>query len=189
MLFSVLTRKGKVPRHNFYPPRSQSWLTGGRSQLAPSGPGSHALPSCHPWGSQSSNPSGPQSPQAVQMGRPGLTDCDSWQPLLVGHRDRDGGAVPCFSSPGPWLVEGLSESSGALQTALVQSPVCSLGPPAHLPVQGWVNWRASRRRSASASYLTLYLMTPTPWTLDWITSPVVLHWQLPVGRAQCSVDQ
>ena len=117
-VFSVLTRKGKVPRHNFYPPRSQSWLRGGRSQLAPSGPGSHALPSCHPWGSQSSNPSGPQSPQAVQMGRPGLTDCDSWQPLLVGHRDRDGGAVPCFSSPGPWLVEGLSEGSGALQEAV-----------------------------------------------------------------------
>ena len=27
-------RKGKVPRHSFHPPRSQSWLRGGRSQLA-----------------------------------------------------------------------------------------------------------------------------------------------------------
>ena len=33
MLFSVLTRKGKVPRHNFHPPRFQPWLREGRSQL------------------------------------------------------------------------------------------------------------------------------------------------------------
>ena len=31
--YSVLTRKGKVPRHNFHPPRSQSWLRGGKAQL------------------------------------------------------------------------------------------------------------------------------------------------------------
>ena len=101
--------KGKVPRHNFYLPRSQSWLRGVRSQLAaPSGPDSHILPSYHPRGSQASNPSGPQSPQAIQMGRPGLTDYDSYRrPLLVGHRDRDGEEVHCFSSPGPWLVEAL----------------------------------------------------------------------------------
>ena len=31
-------RKGKIPRHSFQPPRSQSWLTGGRSHLVfPSG--------------------------------------------------------------------------------------------------------------------------------------------------------
>ena len=43
-------------------------------------------------------PKWPQSPQAVQMGRPGLTDCDPdrW-PLLEGHRDRDGGEVHCSS--------------------------------------------------------------------------------------------
>ena len=29
MLFSVLTRKGKVPRLNFHPPRSRPWLSGG----------------------------------------------------------------------------------------------------------------------------------------------------------------
>ena len=35
-------------------------------------------------------PKWPQSPQAVQMGRPGLTDCDAYRrPLLVGHRDRE----------------------------------------------------------------------------------------------------
>ena len=40
MLFSVLRRKGKVPRLNFHPVRSRSWLRGSRSQLAaPSAPG------------------------------------------------------------------------------------------------------------------------------------------------------
>ena len=53
LLFSVLTRKAKVPKHNFYPPRSASWLRGGRFQLAASsGPGSETLPSCHHWRSQ-----------------------------------------------------------------------------------------------------------------------------------------
>ena len=77
VIFSVLTRKGKVPRHNFHPPKSQSRLIGGRSQLvAPSGPGSHTLPSCHPCGSQAPKPTGPHSPQAAQMGSLGLIDCD-----------------------------------------------------------------------------------------------------------------
>ena len=115
MLFSVLTRQGKVPRHNVYSPRSQSWLTGGRSQLAaPSGPDSHIWPSCHPWRRQASNPTDPQSLQATQMGRPSLTDCDSdRRPLLVTHRDRHGGEAHHSSRPGPWLVEGHSEGSGA----------------------------------------------------------------------------
>ena len=77
MLFSVLTRKGKVPRHNFHPPRFQPWLREGRSQLtAPSGPGTHILPTCHAWGSQASSSTGPQSPQTTHLGRPGLTDYD-----------------------------------------------------------------------------------------------------------------
>ena len=49
VLFFVLTRKGKVPRDNFHSPKSQSWLIRGRYKLvAPSGPGSHTLPSCCP---------------------------------------------------------------------------------------------------------------------------------------------
>ena len=52
VLLSVLTRKGKVPRHSFPPPRSRSWLRGGSSQLAaPSWPGPQTLPSHHRWGS------------------------------------------------------------------------------------------------------------------------------------------
>ena len=32
-------------------------------------------------------------------------------------------------------------------------------------------------------------MTNAPLFLDWITSPVVPHWQLSSGRAQCGADQ
>ena len=32
-------------------------------------------------------------------------------------------------------------------------------------------------------------MTNAPLSLDWITSPVVLRWQLTSGRAQCGADQ
>ena len=52
------------------------------------------------------------------MGILGLKDYDPdrW-PLLLGHRDTDGGEVHCSSRPGPRLVEGLvslSEGSGDL---------------------------------------------------------------------------
>ena len=68
MLFSVLTRKGKVPRHSVHHPRSQSWLRGSRAQLAaPSGPGPKTLLSCRLWGSQAPYPTGPPSPPATQM--------------------------------------------------------------------------------------------------------------------------
>ena len=40
--------EGNVTRHNFHSPRSQSWLRGGRDQLAaPSALGPQTLPSCH----------------------------------------------------------------------------------------------------------------------------------------------
>ena len=32
-------------------------------------------------------------------------------------------------------------------------------------------------------------MTTAPLTLDWITSPVVPHWQLSSGRPHCEADQ
>ena len=37
------------------------------------------------------------------------------RPLLLGHRDRERGEVHCSLRPGPWLVGGLGEGSGALQ--------------------------------------------------------------------------
>ena len=115
MLFSLLIRKGKVLRHNLHPPRSRSWLRGGRAQLAARlGPGSHILPRCHPYGSQAPNPAGPQSPQAAQMGRPGFIYCNLYRwPLLSGWRDRDWGEVHCCLKAWAKLVEGLSVGSGA----------------------------------------------------------------------------
>lgn len=35
MLFSVMTRKGKSPGHNFHPPRSRSWLMSREFLLGP----------------------------------------------------------------------------------------------------------------------------------------------------------
>ena len=67
-------------------------------------------------------------------------------------------------------------------------PPAHLSPPADLLAQGQGSWRASSRRPESASYFT-FLMTTTPPTLDGITSPVVPHWQLPVGRAHCGTHR
>lgn len=93
MLLSVLTRKGKGPNAQY--PCSQSWLKRCRSLLAaPSGPGSHTLPSCHPpGGSQPSGPTDSQSPQGAQIGERFTT----------------------ASRAGPRLVEGLRKGSEALQ--------------------------------------------------------------------------
>ena len=114
-LFSFLTRKAKVPKHNFYPLRSPSWLRGGRFQLAASsGPGSQTLPSCHHWRSQVPNPSGPSVSSGLPKGeRPGPTDGNpGWLPLLQDQRDRDRGEVHCLPQR---LVGALGEGSGAIQ--------------------------------------------------------------------------
>ena len=71
--------------------------------------------------------------------RPGLTNCN-WgsQPLLLGHRERDGGEVHHPSKHRPRLEEGLSEGPEGLQDVVPSS----LGPPVHPLAQGWVSWRA-----------------------------------------------
>ena len=94
MLFPVLNRKDKVPMHNFHSSRSQSWPSGGTSQLAvPSGPCSLILPSCHPLGSQH------PTQLALSLLRPPkggdqVSQTDPCRrPLLLGRRDRNGGEV------------------------------------------------------------------------------------------------
>ena len=150
MLFSVLIRKGKVPRHNFNLPRSQSWLRGGISQLAaPSGPGSHVLPSWHPWGSLTSNPAGPQSPQVAQMGRPDPPDCAQADTTARGSQRQGWGRGALL------LRAGARASGGPLWGLPVLIPSLFPRPPSSLLAWGWVGWRASRRRRpGSASYLT-----------------------------------
>ena len=160
-------QKGGSPKAP-HPPRSQSWLRGSRSQLAaPSGPGSHILPNCHPWRSQASNPTDPQSPHGIQMGRLDLTGCDRdrW-PLLLGCRERDGER---FTAPqGPQLMEGLSEGSGALQCLV---PVCSLGPPAHLLAQGSVKTGGPPGEGLNLPLTSLSTDDHYATDLDWVTSP------------------
>ena len=178
MLFSVLTRKGRVPRHSFHPPRSRSWLRGGRSQLAaPSGPGSHTLPSYHHWGSEVSKPTGPQAPRAAQGGGAGPTDCDPHKLLLIlGHRDKDGGeGQHCFkawakASGWPWW--------GLLSPAWHSPQPVSLVPHHPLAQDQGAGWRAQGSRQASTSYFTLHLMATVLLTAGWIKSLMVSHWQL-----------
>ena len=199
MLFSVLTRKGKAPRHNSHTPKFQSWLRGGRAELAaPSGPGCHILPSCHLWGSQASNPNVPQSLQAAQMGRPGLTNCDPkrW-PLLGGHRDRDRGEVHHLSRPGPRLVEGLSQGSGAPQdvvSSLFPGPPGSptgprLGEFQGLQRKAWIclllsTWWAPHHWPLTESLSQLFLIDWYQWagptailTKSWARQLMITHWQ------------
>ena len=181
MVFSVLTRKSKVPRYNFHPPRSRSQPTGDRAQLAaPSGPGSHTLPSCHPWGSQASNPASPPLPQAAQVGETRSHRLRPRQLATALRSQRQGREnFTAASRPGPRLVEGLNEGFGAPQAVPWTLQLTH--------AQNWVSWRASRRRPVPVSYLTLHLMTTTPLILDWITSPMIPPWQLSVGHF--GVDQ
>ena len=147
MVFSVLTRKGKIPKHNFHPPRSQSWLRGGRSQLAaPSGPGSHTLPI----------PEGTRHPTQLVLSllrSPKRGDQFSQvrqTALLLGHRDRERGEVHRLLKVWAGPAASLGEGSGALQSTVPQG----------------LSWRASGRRPGSTSYLTLLLTTTTPLLSD-----------------------
>ena len=93
-----------------------SWLSRNRFQLAaPSGQGSHSLPSSHPYWSQAPNPIGPVSSgcpnEATSSHRLRLRKMTTAR----GCRDRDVGEVHRSSRSGPRLQEGPSEGSGALQ--------------------------------------------------------------------------
>ena len=96
MLFSVLTRKGKVPGHSCHPPGSRPWLRGGRGQFtAPSKPVPIACPAVITEGAR----------RPIQLAlshpkweRPGLSDCDPGRwPLLLGVTETSMGAR--FSTP------------------------------------------------------------------------------------------
>ena len=161
MLFSVLTRKDKVPRHSSHPPRYPSLAK--RRQISVGNSltsGSSDSPSCHCWMSQ-----GYPTQLALRLlrhpkGRSDPTDCNAGGlSLLSGPRDKDGGRLTTFSRPGPRLVGGLGESTEALQNT---PQACSLGTLAQLLAQGWMSWRDSGKRPGSTSYLTLRLMATTP---------------------------
>ena len=146
MLFSVFTRKGRIPKHSFHPLRSWFWLRESRFQLAAcTGQGPQTFPSSHHWGSQCptywpSGFSGP--PNGGGMGGGSHEDCDPGRlTLLLGRRDRDvwGGGAGEFtaaSRPGPSQRAALVR---ALEPCKTQPPSLFSGPPAHrCPKAGWV---------------------------------------------------
>ena len=152
------------------------------SATAPQGQVPHTLPTCHPWGSRVSNPSGPQCPQAAQVGEtrshrlwPRQTD--------TAIRSQTGSLLPQGLGLG---VEGLSEGSGALQdrvSRLLPGPTCSpvgprLGKLEDLQEKAWI---CLLPHSPPDDH-----HTTEP---GWIASLRVPHWQFLVGRAHCAADQ
>ena len=112
MLFSVLTRKNDIPRHNFHPLRSRScWEEAELSWRLPQGQAPttqlafRLLRLPRQWGT-----------------RP--TDCIlcRW-PLPLGHRDGDGERCMAISRPGQWAAMGR-----ASEPCRTEPPACSLGP-------------------------------------------------------------
>ena len=153
------------------PSEVQSWLRGGRSQLAgPSGPGPQTL-NCHPclqgtrcpgpsWPSGSSdcpNGGGEGRAQAPQTATHADGRCH--EVAEVGMRERFiHDSLKAWAQP----VGGLGRDSGALWNT---APSLFPGPPNH-PLDGdQMSWRAQGRRRGPASYLTPHLMTTTPPTI------------------------
>ena len=93
-----------------------SWLSRNRSQLAaPSGQGSHILPTSHPYWSQAPNPIGPFSSGCPSEETSSQRLRPRKMATAIGCKNRDVREVHHSSRPGPRLQEGLSEGSGALQ--------------------------------------------------------------------------
>ena len=138
MLFSVLIRKGKVPRHNFYPPRSPFWLRGGSSQLTPS---SGLVP--RPCPAVIAEGGRHPTQLALRLLRPpkgGETRSHRLQPRQTATAIR---SQRQEWGRGSLLLQGLAlpvcdlgEGSRALQDI---APMCSLGPPVYPLVQGQVS--------------------------------------------------
>ena len=149
-----------------------SWITRNRSHLAaPSGQGSHILPSSHPWSSQAPNQIGP-----VSSGCPSEeTILREWGPgrwpLLVGCRDADWGEVHTLQGLGQCYWRALMR---ALEHYRMSSPVYSLGPPAHPLAQGWLIYRPSKE------CLNLPLLSLSSWwpphQSSFITSLILPSW-------------
>ena len=94
-VFSVLTRKGKIPGHSFHPPRSQSWLRrriSVGSSLGARFPDPVPLSPLREPGTQ--EPMGPQLPQATQTMGARSRRLHPKQLLPLGRRGRDRGGAP-----------------------------------------------------------------------------------------------
>ena len=134
-----MSRKGKVPRYNFHPPRSQSWLRGGKSSVD----SSFRARSPDSVISDGARCPGPSWHSGCLHGGDRSCRLHPKRPLLLGRRDQDGGEAHC-------CLKAWAKASGwPLKPCRTQPRVCSLGPTAHPLSQGGVNWRAFRRRLGS----------------------------------------
>ena len=163
MLSSVLTRKGQVSRHDCHPLRFQSWLRGGRSQLAaPSRSGPQNLPSSHHWGIQV--PMTQLAPRLFRVPRQWGADCILWG-LLLPSGDGNGRQGPHHLKAWAPPVGSFDEGSGFLQdTSLSLFP----GPPGHSLTWGQTSWRPPGE-GQGLPLTSLCLMTITLLTTGWIT--------------------
>ena len=185
MLFSVLTRKDKVPRFNFSPPRSRPWLRGGGSLRRPV-----TLPESIRPAPSLGLPAGAQAQLSRQISAGGALSArspDHAQPSSLrepGAQEPAGPQAPQATQTGAgsrglrpmetaagirpqrweWgrgslLLQGLSPASGRPWRGLWSSaghvPSLSLGLPAQPPARGRRAWGAPERRPRSASHCTL----------------------------------
>ena len=108
--------RGQSLKAELSPWNFPSWISRNRSHLAaPSGQGSHILPSSHPWWSQAPNPTGPDS-SGFPIEETSSQRLRPRKMVTASRLQRKGwGRGSPSSRPGPRLLEGLSEGSGALQ--------------------------------------------------------------------------
>ena len=188
MLFSVLTRNGEVPRLNFSPVRSRSWLKS--SQLmVPSEPGPQTLPSCHPWGSQVPGTSHLQLLRPPKWWGPGPADdiLGKWL-LPLGHRGGDRGEVHCSLKAWVQPASGFGESPRALQDTAPSLFSGSLHSLTGLK-PGKLEGHGGEGQDPPLTLFSAWRPT-TPLKVGWMASLRLLlnSWSL-VGGAHCGTDQ
>ena len=189
MLLSVLTRKGKVPRHNFHPPRSRlakrRQISVGGSLRARS-PDPAQLSSLREPGTQ--DPTGPQAPQATQTARARSHRLCPTQTTVAMRSQRRawGRGSPPHQGLGPasgrsWW--GLWSPAGHTPSLFPGSPSSPANPrPGELEGPGEKARICLLPNSPPEDH-----HSGDPW-LD--APPPVAHWQLLVwGGAHCSTDQ
>lgn len=164
MLFSVLTRKDKISRLNFYPPRSISWLRRGvgvRSLLGPvSLPRSlRPAPSLGP-------PTSTQAGLRRQISAGGALGARSPDPVQLSSLRQLGAQDPTgFQSPQALQTAGGQvPHTAARQTAAALRSQCGDWGDLHCGLSAWPGQRAALARAVEPSRTEPLACPPTPST-------------------------
>ena len=183
--------KGPCPQAQLSPSEVQSWLRGGRSQLAvPSGPGPQTL-NCNPClqGTRCPGPSWPSGCPNRGGEGPGPTDCDPCRwPMPWGCRGRDEGEVHSL------LPQGLGPASGWPWRGL-WSPVGHSTQPLPWPPRSPAGLRPGELEGPGEKAGICLLPHSPPddhhSTNRWLNGPLMAaHWQLLTwGGAHCGANQ